>query len=253
MRPSVSVCMAAYNGASFIKQQINSIISELRHDDELIILDDCSTDNTREIISEISFPGLRLYVNDKNMGHVKTFAKVLGYAKNQIIFLSDQDDIWVDKRVDMMINALQHSNSSFVLSHYEHFSDQPPSVSLFPDRVAEKCRYYPHLISLLKFMIGESQLPAYGCAMAFKRELLSVILPFPDVVEAHDHWVVLCALAWGPWVLLNDITVLHRIHRQNLSPTQRRSLALVFNTRLNQLRQYFIASNRVRTLQNNAK
>ena len=83
---NISVCMASYNGEKFIKRQIISILSQLSKKDELIIIDDASTDNTISIIKKINDNRIKLSVNEKNIGPVNTFNKALNSAKNELIF-----------------------------------------------------------------------------------------------------------------------------------------------------------------------
>ena len=78
MKFTVSVCMASYNGEKFIKEQIISIISQfINKDDELIIVDDCSTDDTVKIIKKINSKNIKLFFNNKNIGVVKTFERAI--------------------------------------------------------------------------------------------------------------------------------------------------------------------------------
>ena len=107
-RESVSVCMASYNGAFYIKQQIESILPQLGQEDELIIVDDCSVDDTIEVILSIPDNRIQLHRNISNKGVVKTFEEAVCLAKNEFVFLADQDDIWTENRVERMLQVLQH-------------------------------------------------------------------------------------------------------------------------------------------------
>ena len=95
----VSVCMATYNGGKYIKEQIDSILGQLSNNDELIISDDNSTDDTVDIINRISDSRVRLFFN-KQKGYTNNFENALKQVRGDIIFLSDQDDIWMDNKVN---------------------------------------------------------------------------------------------------------------------------------------------------------
>ena len=96
---TVSVCMASYNGASFIAKQIHSILSQLSIHDELIIVDDHSDDDTFLIVSEFNDTRIRLYSNASNIGVVRSLDRALTYSSNDLIILADQDDVWPDSRI----------------------------------------------------------------------------------------------------------------------------------------------------------
>lgn len=248
MRSSISVCMAAYNGSKYIMQQVDSILCQLQPGDELIIVDDCSTDNTLEIINKIVWPGLRVFKNEKNLRHVRTFARAIELAANPIIFLSDQDDIWLENRVELMVAELIRHDGVLLQSRHVNFNGVPEKIIIDPVAFAESSVKYSPFLALCKLLIGESQLPFYGCSMAFRSELKKLLLPFPDNVEAHDHWIAFCAVAGGSFLFVDSPTVLRRVHGNNLSPTSRRSLNLVFKTRIRQLKHFFRALIRKATL-----
>ena len=100
----ISVCMASYNGSKYIKNQIQSILIQLNNKDQLIIVDDCSIDNTLQIIKNFKDSRIKLIKNNRNVGVVATFQKAMKFAKGDIIFLSDQDDEWLDNKVTFIIN-----------------------------------------------------------------------------------------------------------------------------------------------------
>ena len=93
----ISVALCTYNGETFIDQQINSILNQTLKVDEIVVCDDISKDNTIKIIQEYSlkFPDIfKIYINESNIGSVKNFEKAISLCTGEIIFLSDQDDVW---------------------------------------------------------------------------------------------------------------------------------------------------------------
>ena len=93
-----SVIMATYNGEKYITEQLDSIRNQTLPPDEVIICDDCSSDNTRTIINEYiskyKLTGWQLYSNEKNIGFFDNFFKALRLSTGDVIYLSDQDDVW---------------------------------------------------------------------------------------------------------------------------------------------------------------
>ena len=95
-----SVCMAAYNGMSFIKKQLDSILAQIGENDEVIIVDDGSKDGTPDFIRQIADPRIKLYVNEKNLGVIKTFGKAIG------------GDILCGKKSFMLLTALHKADAA---------------------------------------------------------------------------------------------------------------------------------------------
>lgn len=224
----VSVCLATYNGAQHLLPQILSILDQLRKSDELIVVDDCSVDQTVEKLSNIEDCRLKLYVNKVNLGHVKAFERAIEKSQGEIIFLSDQDDVWVPGRMEKMLNALKNSSASVVATNFFIFSENPELAEANLKRLPTD--YDPLTIV---FRLFSGTIPYFGCCMAFKRRLLSSLLPFPAFVESHDLWLAFNGVFNGGIVHVSDESLFHRIHSNNLTPKIRRSYRKVLKTRVN--------------------
>lgn len=213
-----SICMATYNGSSYLKPQINSILSQMRDGDELVILDDVSQDDTLSVLQSFSGPNVRIYRNTKNLGHVQTFSKALSLATQPFIIMADQDDIWVDGRLDKMRNALSRPDVWLVSTNFSCIdSDGKSIVFTHPSLDAsDSKKYFSNIVKILTGRVGY-----YGSAMAFKKELSYLVLPIPVYVEVHDHWISIAANLLGKNLHLNDKTLYRRIHGNNLSMVKR--------------------------------
>jgi len=110
----ISVCMATFNGEKYIKEQINSILIQLDYKDELIISDDGSTDKTMEIIHKFDDKRIKLFENKNMHGYAHNFENALKQATGDYIFFSDQDDVWLPNKVEIMLPHLKADN--FVIS-----------------------------------------------------------------------------------------------------------------------------------------
>lgn len=95
----ISVCMAVYNGVHFLPRSIPSILSQLKHDDEIIIVDDNSQDNSIAVLQSFQDKRIQIITNYKNEGASPSFFKSLEQAQGDIIFLADQDDLWLPNKV----------------------------------------------------------------------------------------------------------------------------------------------------------
>ena len=112
---TVSVIIASYNGASYIRAQLESIAAQTLQPEEIIVQDDCSSDDTVEIVrSYLSRLPIRLHVNPENLGYVRNFESALAKAQGEYIALCDQDDIWEPHKLETLVNAI--GNKSLVYS-----------------------------------------------------------------------------------------------------------------------------------------
>lgn len=231
--------MASYRGASFIAQQITTILDQLGPTDELVIVDDASPDNTVEIIKGFADPRVRLIQNPENLGYVRAFEAAVQASTGEFVFLSDQDDLWVPGRVDRMLDALK--SSRLVATNFSMLGGgQRPWIP--PLRATMDGRRVANLFGI---MVGYRAY--YGCGMAFRRDMIPVVIPIPGYVrESHDLWVAICGNIEGSVAHLDAPSLLRRLHEQNETPTGFRSLRRIAAARIMLLRLLFEGWGRVR-------
>jgi glycosyltransferase involved in cell wall biosynthesis len=223
---NISVCMATFNGAKYIIHQLNSIIKQLKDEDELIIIDDSSTDSTVELLNDNIDPRIKIIVNEINIGVNKSFEKAIKLAKNDYIFMADQDDIWPENRVEKMMDIFRSKNVNLISGNSEYIDSVGNEISypIIPLKVADSYKLYKNLI---KIFLGRGSY--FGCAMAFNRDLLSGILPFPRYIESHDLWIAKASILQGKSYHLEDIILYRRIHGSNASVIQRPLLKKIYS------------------------
>lgn len=204
----ISVCIATYNGEKYIREQLESILVQLSGDDEIIISDDYSMDNTIEVIKSIKDKRIKIYFNTKEKGYVSNFENALEKANNDIIFLSDQDDVWKRDKVEKMLLAL--NGNYFVVSDAQVVNEKLNTIegSFYSGRKP----YKGFAMNVLKFGY-------LGCCMAFKREVLEKALPFPRKRDlcTHDNWLFLVAALYYNVEYSYDKLILYRRHDSNVS------------------------------------
>lgn len=216
---NVSVCMASYNGGRYIGKQLESIIKQLDENDEIIIVDDCSTDNSLDVIRSINDKRISIFFNESNKGHVFSFARAISLATKEIIFMSDQDDIWIDNRVASMKNELLNSNAVLISSNSDFIDSDGVKINYMVDGVHSSSSE-KNLKNIIEIFAGKGNY--YGCAMAFKKELIPVILPIPAYVESHDLWIALAANILKLNLHFDGITLKRRVHGSNASILKRK-------------------------------
>jgi glycosyltransferase involved in cell wall biosynthesis len=175
----ISIAMATYNGAKYILDQLNSYAAQKRLPDELIICDDCSEDKTIEIIEEFKltapFP-ISLIQNRTNLGFVKNFEKALSLCTGDIIFLSDQDDVWMVDKVAECEKLFQINVDTLIVIN--------DAVICNGDLIPTA---FTKIGQTLKLGLNISNFIT-GCCCAIRKELLDVVLPIPSDI-AHDEWI----------------------------------------------------------------
>ena len=204
----VSVCLACYNGERYLREQIESILSQLNSEDELIISDDNSEDKTVEIINEFNDDRIILYHNNFR-NHVKNFEFTLSKATGDYIFLSDQDDVWLPEKVSKMINHL--SKYDMVISDCYVTDENLNIISGF---------FQKDIISLNKSILIRNLIKAdnwVGCCTAYKKEIIKKSLPFPKSVYGHDIWVAIFSMLYGRVIFIEDKLIYFRRHQNNFS------------------------------------
>lgn len=204
----ISVCIATYNGEKYIKEQLESILTQLNNQDEVIISDDGSQDNTLAIIQSLKSPLIKIYKNKKKHGYTANFENALRHAKGDYIFLSDQDDIWMSNKVCFCIEKLQHHDLVATDATIIDDKGQVINSSFFKLRCPQKGL----LGNLIKFGY-------LGCCLAFRRKIVEKALPFPHKHNlcTHDNWIFLIAQCFYRTAII-DIPLLHyRRHNLNAS------------------------------------
>jgi len=204
----ISVCMPVYNGSTYLRAQLSSILEQLDESDEVVISDDGSTDDSLAIIAEFGDYRIRVIPGEKSSHPSYNLERALEAAHGIYIFLSDQDDVWKPNKVAQMLQALK---SSSLVVHDCEVVDQN-LASLHPSF------YQSHgsKAGLVQNIVRNSYL---GCCMAFKAEVLKKALPFPRPIGMHDIWLGLVAEMWHGSVFIDDNLLYYRRHGQNASTT----------------------------------
>ena len=212
MQPKISVCMAARNGERFIREQVDSVLRQLRSGDELIIVDDASEDRTRDLVTDFHDDRLFLIRHECRQGIVRTFEHAVRSASGDIIFLCDQDDVWPANKVSRVMKVFfEHPEVSLVVTNLKVIDEdgRMSSDQTAGNRRPFDARVLPNLLSN-RFQ---------GSTMAFRSSLIQEVLPFPQGFHVlHDAWIGLRnTVAGGQCYYLNEDLLLYRRHRQNAS------------------------------------
>jgi glycosyltransferase involved in cell wall biosynthesis len=214
----ISVCIATYNGEKYIKEQLDSVLCQLGKNDEVVISDDGSTDNTLSIIQKLNDPRIKVYPHQQEQNNYsgtlrtcfmvgRNAAHALKQASGDIIFLADQDDVWLENKVAACVHHLEKYDlvlSDCIITDENLTMLYPSHFEVFGYPKINVCQN----LYKTKFL---------GCCLAFNRALLNRVLPFPAEPIMHDVWIGLLACRYGKIKIEKTPYVLYRRHTGNAS------------------------------------
>ncbi len=214
-KPLVSIVMCTYNGSQYLDEQLNSIVNQDYRPIEIVVVDDCSKDETWKKLKhwENKYSDIfRLYSNETNLGYNKNFEKALLLAKGEYIAISDQDDIWMFTKISALVNSLE-TKTWASMAHCKN-------VTLTKDKLK-----FNHT-NLRNFFEGTDVRKLFlysqfsGHVILFRKTLLEKIIPFPDGI-IYDWWIGVNACVNGGIAFVDEVLVHHRIHSSNATDSAR--------------------------------
>lgn len=229
----ISVAMVTYNGEKYIKEQIQSILPAMGENDELVISDDGSKDKTKEYIRDLMKTDSRIRLTEgPGLGVKRNVDCVLRACRGEYIFLADQDDIWMPEKIERVLWAFEKENCSLVVHDAVVTKEDAKTVILES--------FYSMKGSGAGAVKNIWRNTYMGCCMAFKRELLSAVLPIPDTIEMHDQWIgVINDLMKKKSCFIPDKLLIYRRHGNNESAMTHYGLARMLTNRWNLLRELY--------------
>jgi len=214
----ISVVICTYNGEKYLEEQLRSVMNQSYKNLEIIINDDCSTDNTLELVKTIQKKDdrIKVYQNEKNLGFNKNFEKSLGYVSGELVALCDQDDIWKVEKLQKQYDLLLETNSSLVYSNSQLIDSDGNDLkkNLFT-------QLHVHPVS------GDTQLGFLfdnciaGHTILFKKVLIQQIYPLPRTIF-FDRWIGFVASYNASINLIKEPLVYYRQHSSNVTDILRK-------------------------------
>lgn len=237
----ISVCMATYNGEKYIAEQVKSILLQLGENDELVISDDGSTDDTLKILESFNDRRIKIFHHNRNLNGshpfllaTKNFEYALTKAIGDYLFLSDQDDIWTPNKVSTMLPFLKENN--LVMSDAWIVNDKL-------EKHGKLSEYVPYRKGFIKNLYRST---TQGCICAFTKKIKEYILPFPKGIIIHDFWIRLIAELKFNTIYITEPLIYYRRHSENLSDLKKSRNSIFFKIKYRIVMLYNIAK-RIRT------
>lgn len=215
----VSVLMTTYNGEKYIYEQLESIRLQSRQADEVIICDDCSKDQTVDIIKEFIYKNRlmnwTLYQNKENKGWRRNFIEGLQYTSGDVIFFSDQDDIWLTHKIEKMAGIMEKSKQIHCLAgtlirvngegkEFEKQKEYSDGQQEYSKKRFSFSKKFNTLILL-------------GCVMCISRRLADMLIAIGEVNFGHDAQSCRLGEILDGTVLVDFPVIQYRMHENNTS------------------------------------
>jgi glycosyltransferase involved in cell wall biosynthesis len=217
----ISVVLASFNGEKYLKEQLESILPQLDKDDELIITDDGSTDKTFVILKPFLQDSRTSLLKNHFLGFKENFAAGIKKAKNEVIVLSDQDDVWHPERLKKTRKAFEEGADILMVAPC--FVDEKLQI-------LSKEQYNYRLQS--GFWPNFWKNSFIGACMAFRRELAKEFLPFPSSIDYHDSWIALLGYMTKKKIVYLDQKLVYYRRHERVFSGERRKIFLVIKSRM---------------------
>lgn len=206
--PLVSIVVATYNGALFLREQLDSILAQTYPNFEVVVVDDASKDGTLAILDyyEKTYQHVSVYRSGENLGYLKNFEKGMLLCKGDYVALSDQDDIWLPEKISILMrergeHALIYCNSELMNAEGKRLGVKLTDLKNLLD-----------FWSPLNYVVGGT---ASGHAMIVKKEVIAQSLPVP-VMVTHDYWIGFVSTFFSSLKFVDEVLVLYRQHEGNV-------------------------------------
>jgi glycosyltransferase involved in cell wall biosynthesis len=200
----ISIALATYNGEAFLEELLNSILNQIRIPDEVVISDDNSNDNTIKILDEFKkrAPFEVKLLKNSGKGFNTNFENALRNTTGDIIFICDQDDVWLKEKIEKVIKTFDANPEIYLIIHNLEFCDS--ELNPIGQTKIERFKNYKH------------QYNGYvtGMATAVRKDFLHTCFPVPNSIN-YDSWLHMCAVALEKKKIINDVLALYRRHDTN--------------------------------------
>lgn len=222
----ISIALAVYNGEKYLPELLASLEKQTLKPDEIVVVDDCSRDNSLSIIHDfpLSF-NKRVFRNETNQGPVYTFKKSAELSSGNFIAFCDQDDIWLPGKIEQSFNKIKElSNDKPAVV----FSDL--SVIDENGKLVQKSFWKQMDINPVKFSLKDILFDNIitGCTAIVNKSMVDELIKMPADIMMHDHWIALIAYSFGSYAFVDKPTVLYRSHQHNVTNKIKPSTANIF-------------------------
>lgn len=239
MEETIDVLLATYNGEKYLTEQIESILNQTYRNIRILISDDCSKDNTREIIKEYQKKDSRIhaYFQKNNLGYIKNFEFLIKQVESNMFMLSDQDDVWLPEKIEKTAEVMKRENADLVFGDLEVVDENLKTINpsfneyMLLKRKINKC--------IKNYKVNYLYNCVTGCTTLIKSKWIEKILPIPSNSRyvPHDYWIGIMIALEGKLAYVEKPYIKYRQHGNNQIGTDKISHKF---TKLEDVRNLFI-------------
>ena len=239
MEETIDVLLATYNGEKYLTEQIESILNQTYRNIRILISDDCSKDNTREIIKKYQKKDSRIhaYFQENNLGYIKNFEFLIKQVESNMFMLSDQDDVWLPEKIEKTAEVMKRENADLVFGDLEVVDENLKTINpsfneyMLLKRKINKC--------IKNYKVNYLYNCVTGCTTLIKSKWIEKILPIPSNSRyvPHDYWIGIMIALEGKLAYVEKPYIKYRQHGNNQIGTDKISHKF---TKLEDVRNLFI-------------
>ena len=236
MEETIDVLLATYNGEKYLTEQIESILNQTYRNIRILISDDCSKDNTREIIKEYQKKDSRIhaYFQENNLGYIKNFEFLIKQVESNMFMLSDQDDVWLPEKIEKTAEVMKRENADLVFGDLEVVDENLKTINpsfneyMLLKRKINKC--------IKNYKVNYLYNCVTGCTTLIKSKWIEKI-PSNSRYVPHDYWIGIMIALEGKLAYVEKPYIKYRQHGNNQIGTDKISHKF---TKLEDVRNLFI-------------
>ena len=214
----ISVAMTTYNGEKYLKKQLDSIFNQTLHVDEIIVCDDCSSDNTIQILK--NYP-ITLIRNNNQLGFIRNFRQAIEHCHGNYIFLCDQDDIWSENKVNSMIKVMKkHPEIHVLASSFEYIDENDSKIKIKKMNHYSNNNLYHHDVPSKALIPVSFEDLIYtnsfqGCSLLIDKKIQHFYLEHFSDKTPHDWLLNLYSATINSMYFYNIPLFKYRLHEEN--------------------------------------
>lgn len=212
----ISVAMTTYNGSKYIQEQLESIKDQTLMTDEVIICDDGSTDNTvsivREFIKKNRLKDWLVEVNDPNVGWKKNFFKAISKTTGDIVFFSDQDDVWKRDKIETMAKLMSEKGMACLYANKDFIDEKGKPLQGRQEKAS-----FTNSLKKIELSPSFYDIKTLGCCMCVNRKVADLYIKLSYPEGGHDSQCGRIAVLCENLYYLDCAVINYRIHKHNTS------------------------------------
>lgn len=249
---TIAIAMATYNGEQYIYKQLESIVNQTRKPDKIVIIDDASTDETvtitKNILTESHIP-FEIIINDHNIGARDSFFKSIEYINQDIVFFSDQDDIWIRNKIEVMANVFEQNKDCALVVCDSLIWENKTSNKRLHKRLKINYRIDDEKLVDMEWYWRELIRRNIVTGMNMALSINAARITSGSISMLHDSWYAMIAPVFGKVYAIEMPLVKYRQHSNNVKGAKRAiSRRKIVNSREKVKKAFCLKKERVRVI-----